>query len=154
VDVYECLHVFEGLLLAGRLDLIDINSFLSPPAGAEHRWAELARRRMRADWRRIQEPGADLRSEYAELCEAYDQSGLPWERVLTRISYATWLLDSGDIEAARPLVRTAHELANATEMSGLSINAWLLQGRCGDWDASQALWKAACERLNWRVGRP
>jgi hypothetical protein len=154
VDIYECLHVFEGLLLAGRLDLIDINSFLSPAFGGEHRWAELARRRMRADWRRIREPGANLGAEYAELCEAYDQSGLPWERVLTRISYATWLLDRGEIEAARPLVRTAHELANSMEMSILSVSAWFLLGRCGEWDASSALWKAACERLGWRVGRP
>ena len=51
VDVYEWVHVFECLLRAGRLSAIDIKSVLfRPPHAAEHRWAELARRRMRADY--------------------------------------------------------------------------------------------------------
>ena len=47
VDVYEWLHVFECLLRAGQLTALDIKSVLYRPAHtAEHRWADLARRRI------------------------------------------------------------------------------------------------------------
>src|SRR5262249_53725639 len=54
VDVYEWVHVFECLLRAGKLELIDLKSVLfRPPHVAEHRFAGLARRRMRADFLRL-----------------------------------------------------------------------------------------------------
>ncbi len=48
VDVYEWVHVFECLLRAGQLTALDVRSILfRPPHSGEHRWADLARRRMR-----------------------------------------------------------------------------------------------------------
>src|SRR5262249_18002849 len=44
VDVYEWVHVFECLLRADRLALLDLNSVLYRPAfAAEHRWSQMAR---------------------------------------------------------------------------------------------------------------
>src|SRR5262249_47844348 len=93
VDVYEWVHVFECLLRAGQLAAMDIKSVLfRPPHAAEHRWADLARRRMRADYMRLASADTDdLGNEYQELLEAYDRGGLPYERALTRLSYASWL---------------------------------------------------------------
>jgi hypothetical protein len=147
VDVYEWLHVFECLLRAGRLDAIDANSFLTRPPGGEHRWAELARRRMRADWLRVRQPDADLGEEYAELCEAYDRSGLPWERALTRLGYAEWLLARGDTAAAEETARVVRDLARSHEMSIAEADAWRLLARCaerrGDADAAREARAAA-----------
>src|SRR5262249_38380727 len=63
-DVYEWTHVFECLLRAGRLDAVDMNSFLyRPPREGESRWNELGRHRMRADYLRVtwhdSDPGPD-----------------------------------------------------------------------------------------------
>ena len=38
---------------------------------------------------------ADLDEEYRELLEAYDRAGLPYERGLTRLGYAAWLMQQG-----------------------------------------------------------
>ena len=90
VDVYEWVHVFECLLRAGKLSALDMKSVLfRPPHTAEHRWAELARRRMKADYLSVTTPETPgLKAEYKELLEAYDRAGLPWERTLTRMRYA------------------------------------------------------------------
>lgn len=113
VDVYEWIHVFECLLRAGRLDALDMRSVLyrQPGAGAE-RWRELARRRMQADYRRVtQSAPADLGSTYAELIEEYDRAGLPWERCLTRLSCARWLVAQGRPEEARAVNAVTREVA-------------------------------------------
>ena len=88
IDVYEWTHIFECLLRCGRLDAVDMRSFLYRPAHAGgHRWADLARRRMRADYLRLGgDPPANLGETYRELVEEYDRGGLPWERALTRLS--------------------------------------------------------------------
>ncbi|MHB1423803.1 MAG: hypothetical protein ACYC3I_11530 [Gemmataceae bacterium] len=127
VDVYEWVHVFECLLRAGQLTSLDIRSILfRPPHGGEHRWADLARRRMRADYQRIA-GGAetlDLAVEYQELLEAYDRGGLPFERVLTRLSYAAWLLSQGQTEQADRVSRAALDLARQHGMRVLQADAW------------------------------
>jgi hypothetical protein len=94
VDIYEWVHVFECLLRLGELKAIDLESLLyRPPFAAEHRWSELARRRMKADYLRLTDPerAGDLDREYAALVDEYDKGGLAWERVLTRLSWARWL---------------------------------------------------------------
>ncbi len=103
VDVYEWLHLFECLLRAGRLDAIDLRSVLyRPPGAAEERWRELARRRMQADYRRITEGATDdLGPVYRSLIDEYDRAGLPWERCLTRLGYARWLVSQGREHTAR-----------------------------------------------------
>jgi hypothetical protein len=54
VDIYEWVHVFECLLRAGQLEALDLRSILfRPPHGNEHRWTDLTRRRLRADYVRI-----------------------------------------------------------------------------------------------------
>jgi tetratricopeptide (TPR) repeat protein len=111
VDVYEWVHVFECLLRLGKLDTLDLGSLLyRAPLAEEHHWSRLARQRMRLDYLRLRGDGADLGKEYRELLEAYDRGGLPFERVLTRLSYGRWLSTQGDVEQARAANGAALEL--------------------------------------------
>jgi tetratricopeptide (TPR) repeat protein len=129
VDVYEWVHVFECLLRTGELTALDVRSILfRPPHGGEHRWADLARRRMRADYLRIVGDGEaiDLESEYRELLDAYDRGGLPFERALTRLSYAAWLLSQADTDQAESVARTALALACQYGMRILEADARFL----------------------------
>lgn len=119
VDIYEWVHVFECLLRAGRLDLIDLRSVFDRPAG-ENRWGELARRRMAADARRVQGgPGSDLDAEYRQLLDAYDRSGLPYERVLTRLSHAAFLRVAGRIDEAATVNSEAQAVVEQARLGGL-----------------------------------
>src|SRR5262249_60432843 len=79
VDVYEWVHVFECLLRVGRLDALDMRSFLYRPAhSGGHRWADLARQRMRADYLRLAaDPPADLAEPYPTRIEGGDRGGRP-----------------------------------------------------------------------------
>lgn len=117
VDVYEWVHVFECLLHADHLDAIDLKSVLfRPPHSAEHRWADLARRRMRADYLRRTAPATDLNAEYLELMEGYDRAGLPYERALTRLGYAAYLTQKGRREEALAVLNATRELARQSGM--------------------------------------
>jgi hypothetical protein len=129
VDVYEWVHVFECLLRAGKLSALDMKSVLfRPPHTAEHRWAELARRRMKADYLSVATPEAPgLKAEYKELLEAYDRAGLPWERTLTRLRYARWLQSQGEREAAHHNTAEALDLARQYAMPVLAAEASALQ---------------------------
>src|SRR5262249_43385946 len=113
VDVYEWTHVFECLLRAGRLAALDMRSFLyRPPRAAEHRWNDLARQRMRADYlRTTASPPADLGETYARIIEEYDRGGLPYERVLTRLGYARWLLSRDEVGEAQAVNAVTLDLA-------------------------------------------
>jgi len=127
VDVYEWVHVFECLLRAGQLKALDIRSILFRPRhGSEHRWADLARRRMRADYLQVVggEQNSDLGAEYRELLEAYDRGGLPFERALTRLRYAAWLRAQGEAEQAKKAARTALDLARQFGMRILEADSW------------------------------
>jgi tetratricopeptide (TPR) repeat protein len=132
LDVYEWVHVFEALLRLGRLDAVDLHSMLyRPPLLEEHPWSALARRRMRADYARVRggETSLDLPREYRELIDAYDRAGLPFERVLTRLSYARWLWGtfptgpSPQLDDAETLQRGALELSRRFGMAALEIDA-------------------------------
>jgi tetratricopeptide (TPR) repeat protein len=119
VDIYEWVHVFECLLRAGQLTSLDLRSILfRPPHSAEHRWEELARRRMRADYLSILggEEGSTLGDAYVELIEAYDRAGLPYERALTRLRNAAWLRAQGDTEKAQGTARMALNIARHFSM--------------------------------------
>src|SRR5207244_7587062 len=112
VDVYEWIHVFECLLRAGRLELLDLSSLVyKPPHAAENRWSELARQRMQADYRRVQTAhDRSLGAVYSDLLESYDRSGLPYERTLCRLSYSRWLLTVGQYGEARTILEAAWDL--------------------------------------------
>jgi hypothetical protein len=130
VDVYEWVHVFECLLRTGQLMALDVRSILfRPPHAGEHRWADLARRRMRADYLRVvgSDESVDLGSEYRELLEAYDRGGLPFERALTRLSFATWLLARGETDQAQNVNRAALDLARQYTMRIVEADALALQ---------------------------
>jgi hypothetical protein len=130
IDVYEWVHVFECLLRLRKLELLDLESMLyRQPFAAEHRWAALARRRMRADHRRVMEPAADLGTEYRALLEAYDRGGLPYERALTRLGYGRWLLGKGRGEEAAAMVQGTVELARRHGMAIVEIDALELMGQ-------------------------
>lgn len=114
-DIYEWVHVFECLLRLGRLDALDLNSVLyRPPLADEHRWSRLARERMRLDYLRLGGSTEDLGKPYRDLLDAYDKGGLPFERVLTRLSYARWLQTHRD--QAQALASAALELCRRFDM--------------------------------------
>ncbi|HTU23122.1 MAG TPA: hypothetical protein VMG10_34115 [Gemmataceae bacterium] len=159
VDVYEWVHVFECLLRAGQLTALDVRSILfRPPHSAEHRWADLARRRMRADYLRIAGgESVDLDSEYRELLEAYDRSGLPFERTLTRLSYASLLLSRNEDGLAEGVMRSAVDLARQYGMRILEADGWFLRRvlaeRRGDHAAIQTAQEAR-SRIVRDIGAP
>lgn len=129
LDVYEWVHVFECLLRLGRLDALDLRSVLyRAPLSQDHRWAELARRRMRADYLRITGSGEDLGTDYRALLDAYDRGGLPFERALTRLSYGRWLQRRGAADEVRAIATAAVEVCQRFEMALLEIDARELAG--------------------------
>lgn len=137
VDVYEWVHVFECLLRLGRLDAIDLSSLLyRPPQSHEHRWSALARRRMRADHLRVTAQGTDLGGEYLAILDAYERGGLPFERVLTRLSYARWLLTAGKAEEAWAVGAVARDLCRRHGMAVLEVDAIELAADAGNADRS------------------
>ncbi len=160
VDVYEWVHVFECLLRAGQLAAIDLHSILfRPPQNAEHRWADLARRRMRADYLRVvkREGNTNLESEYRELLEAYDRGGLPFERALTRLSFAACLVSHGKMEQAARVIHVALDLARQYGMRVLQADALAalrhLAEKSGDVAERQATQHAFSE-IRGRIGAP
>jgi hypothetical protein len=131
VDVYEWVHVFECLLRAGQLAAIDLRSVLfRPPHTAEHRWADLARQRMRADYLRVSASPLpdDLGNVYESLIEAYDRGGLPYERALTRLSFARWLLAHNRRAEAEAVNAVALDLARRHGMRIVVADALTLAG--------------------------
>jgi hypothetical protein len=143
VDVYEWVHVFECLLHVGHLEQVDLQSMLyRPPLAAESRWSILARERMQADYLRLTATSPpDLGSRYVALLEAYDRAGLPYERALTRLSYARWLLRTGRAEEARRINTTTSELAARFGMRIVEAETWEIAG-----DAAMALQETAESR--------
>jgi hypothetical protein len=129
MDVYEWVHVFECLLRLGKLDLLDLGSLLyRQPFDVEHRWAALARRRIRADYVRITADRPDLGIEYRDILEEYDRGGLPYERALTRLGYGRWLLGHGRAEEAAAMIRGTMDLARRHGMALVEIDALELMG--------------------------
>lgn len=138
VDGYEWVHVFECLLRSGQLAALDLRSVLfRPPFAQEQRWSDLARQRMQADYRRVMEPSpADLGPVYEALLEVYDQGGLPFERALTRLGFARWLLQHGRVETAREINTATLELARRHAMRIVEADAWAIAAACGDGTAA------------------
>jgi hypothetical protein len=157
VDVYEWVHVFECLLRAGALTALDLKSVLAR-RGGEHRWADLAARRMRCDYLRATGAGADeLGAEYRELVEAYDRGGLPFERALTRLSYAAWLRERNDDSEVSAVNAVTLALARQHGMKVIEADAWaveeeLARRRGQDGRGRSAVREA--ERVRAQVGFP
>lgn len=126
VDIYEWFHVFECLLRAGRLDALDLKSMLyRPPHAGEQRWSELARQRMRLDYLRVQNASRqeDLGAAYQDLLEAYDRGGMPFERALTRLSYARWLLAQNNVSGAEEVILVVRGLAERFRMRVIAADS-------------------------------
>jgi hypothetical protein len=113
VDIYEWVHVYEALLRTGELHRLDLGSMLyRPPNQQEHRWSELARQRMRADYLRLTAPpGSELLGEYRQLTEEYDRAGLVYERALCRLGFARLLQRLGYASEATSVLATVEEIA-------------------------------------------
>jgi hypothetical protein len=126
VDVYEWVHVFECLLRTGQLAALDLRSFLyRSPQAVEHRWADLARQRMRADYLRLSASlPADLVAVYENLLEAYDRGGLPYERALTRLGLARLLLAQKQGARAEAVNAVTLELSRRHALTILEADAW------------------------------
>ncbi len=114
-------------------------TILAQQAGGEQRWADLARRRMRADFLRVTGPSHDLGPEYEAILDAYDRAGLPLERALTRLSYAQWLLGRDQLDRAATTVKSALTLADAHGMAIIAADAW------GQWAAIHQRWGKVSE---------
>jgi hypothetical protein len=131
-DIYEWVHVFECLLRLQQLDSFNLTGMLpsrspTPAQGSgQHLWTDLARRRMHADHRRVLGTGDDLEGEYRDLLEAYDRGGLPYERVLTRLGFARWLLAKGEVQQMRPVLELALDLAQQYRLPILQADLWRL----------------------------
>ena len=140
VDVYEWIHVFECLLRAGRLELLDLSSLVyKPPHAAENRWSELARQRMQADYRRVQTAhDRSLGAVYSDLLESYDRSGLPYERTLCRLSYSRWLLTAGQYGEARTILEAAWELTHRHGLPVLAADVLAVKAELADARAEHA----------------
>jgi len=115
LDIYEWVHVFEALLRAGGLERLDLSALLYRSAGAaEHRWADLARRRLAADHARVcgssAAATASLGTLYVDLIEEYDRAGLIVERVLGRLGLAQLLLAEGKLERAAGVLRAGQDI--------------------------------------------
>jgi hypothetical protein len=158
VDIYEWIHVFECLLRCGRLDAVDVRSFLyRPPHAAEQRWSDLARQRMQADYRRVTAatPPDDLGTVYEALLEAYDRGGLPYERCLTRLGYARWQLAQGAVAQARAVNAVTLDVAGRHGMRIVAADAWRLEaalaGRAGDAER-HSLAGSEADRLRGETG--
>lgn len=129
-DIYEWTHVFECLLRLGKLTTIDMHSFLyrPPNAAVGNRWGDLARQRMRLDYLRATAAPDDLSREYGELIEAYDQRGLPFERVLSRLSHARYLQARGKASEVLAIAGEARTLAKTYAMKIMEADAASLEG--------------------------
>jgi hypothetical protein len=164
VDIYEWTHVFECLLRAGRLDALDMRSFLYRPATAGgHRWADLARTRMRLDYLRLTAPeGSVLDKEYPQLVEEYDRAGLPYERCLARLGYGQWLMSRDRASEAQPVNAVTLELAQRLGLRLVAADAHDLAAavarRQGDIARAATCTLAASQlRASWGIaasGRP
>ena len=128
-DAYEWTHVFECLLRADQLTLLDMSSFLyRPPRSALSQWEELGRQRMRADYLRWTNPAsAELGEAYTTLLDAYDRGGLPFERALTRLSYARWLLARDETRPAHDAVEAILAAARRHKTRILEADSWHLE---------------------------
>jgi hypothetical protein len=69
--------------------------------------------------------------------EAYDRGGLPWERALTRLSYARWLLARGELESAQSVNLVTLELAQRHGMRIVAADAWQIALELGDANGAQ-----------------
>jgi tetratricopeptide (TPR) repeat protein len=157
VDVYEWMHVFECLLRAGQLTALDVRSILfRPPHSGEHHWADLARRRMRADYLRVvgDSETVDLDGECRALLEAYDRGGLPFERALTRLSYAAWLMEKGELGQAESVARAALDLARRYAMPILEADAWVLLRALAQTEEQLETAREGLRRLRLALGAP
>ncbi len=128
-DLYEWTHVFECLLRAGRLDVLDMKSFLyRPPHAAESRWDILGRRRMHLDCLRRADAGnpEEVESGYESLIDEYDRGGLVYERALARLSYGRWLLKNEKSGQASAIIETVLGLARRHRMKIIEADAWQL----------------------------
>jgi tetratricopeptide (TPR) repeat protein len=150
VDVYEWVHIFECLLRAGELTVVDLRSVLyRPPLAAEHRWSVLARQRMRLDYLRVREPGQDLGDDYVLLLEDYDRGGLPYERALTRLSYGRWLLSRQRPEDAQTASAVALQVSRRHSMKIMEVDALELAADAARLQARPEAVTMASEAAKW-----
>ncbi len=100
---------------------------------------------MRADHVRVTEPGSDLGGEYRDILDAYERAGMPFERALTRLSYARWLEAAGNSGEARVMAAGALALCRRHGMAVLEVDALELQADLGETNrAALAAMREAC----------
>ena len=75
--------------------------------------------------------GADLGREYLELIEAYDHGGLPFERALSRLSYARWLIEQNRVAEATDVAGIVRGLGQTYGMKIMEADAWRVAADLG-----------------------
>jgi tetratricopeptide (TPR) repeat protein len=124
VDIYEWVHVFECLLRADALVYLELHTLAANVRVEGQAWAELGRRRMRADLRRHRNGSSEeLIGEYHALIEDYDRAGLPWERALTRLSLAALHRAAGDDASTEKVASEALHLGRQYGMRIVVIDS-------------------------------
>jgi hypothetical protein len=152
VDVYEWIHLFEALLRAGQLAVLDLRSVLyRPPHTAEHRWSDLARQRMQADYRRVTgaAPQPELGDLYRSIMEALDQGGLHYERCLCRLGHARWLLSVGRGAEARVVNAVTLEVARRHGMRIVLADALRVEMEAAPSEEAAQEWKQVCQKAGY-----
>jgi len=162
VDIYEWVHVFECCLRSAALARLDVHSMrYRPPLTTDHAWADLARPRLQPDYQRIHEPLlSTLEAEYRALVEAYDRAGLPFERTLTRLSLARFLLtqerfqEVHEINAMTLAVARRHRL-RILEVDAVELEAEVAEtlGRAEESARQHALASALRNAIGYRGPR-
>ncbi len=133
IDVYEWVHVFECLLRLQKLTVLDLRSVLyRPPHSGEHHWSQLARQRMKLDYFRLVKPKSLDETQFRQLIEEYDRGGLPFERALTRLSFARWLQSQNQKEEAKSVSQLSLELSRRFSMAILEADALGLLAELGE----------------------
>lgn len=119
-------HCTSLPLSAGRLAALGMRGFLYRPATAGgHRWADLARPRMRLDYLRITAPDEYILDvEYPQLVREYHRAGLAHERCLTRLGHGRWLLCRDRARDAASVNAVMLDVAEGHGLCLLTAAAW------------------------------
>ena len=96
--------------------------FIAPHLPTNTAGRNSRRQRMRLDYLRVRGEGGDLGKAYRDLLEAYDRGGLPFERVLTRLSYGRWLKAKNNDEMAQSVESSALEICRRYDMKQLEFD--------------------------------
>ena len=106
---------------------------------------------MRLDYQRVMgTTSGELDDDFRGLLEEYDRGGLPFERALTRLSYARWLLSGGDVVRAREVGNAIIAIAERHGMTIMAADGWEILADCLG-DENRTASSRVARAREWRV---